>query len=156
MEEDDLCSLILWLSGSTRCVFRHISSEISRVQTPTNRHFLRLLKRAANMPENTSGPVIGALPPPPGVTPNFVDPPSIQGGIVAVVVVSLTVSTLCIVSRTAIGSANRFANSGWDDCECSLCTEDHFVLGPFWLFVAYVLRRYVFLCLGVWECYCLV
>ena len=66
---------------------------------------------------------MGALPPPPGVTPNFVDPPSIQGGVVAVLIVAITVSTLCVMARMAAKLANRFANAGWDDCKCLHRTE---------------------------------
>lgn len=84
------------------------------------------------MTEHTNGPMMGALPPPPVITPDFVDPPSIQGGIVAVLVVSLTVSTLCIGLRTATRLANRFANAGWDDCECFQLARACFVFShPF-------------------------
>ena len=60
---------------------------------------------------------MGALPPPPGITPNFADPPSLQGGVIAVLVVALTVTTLCIGLRVASRLADRFKNAGWDDCK---------------------------------------
>lgn len=72
------------------------------------------------MAEHTDVPMIGAFPPPPGITPNFVDPPSIQRGFVAVLVVTLTISTLCIVLRAATRFASRTINATWDDCEYSL------------------------------------
>ena len=110
------------------------------------------------MTEHIQGPIVGALPPPPGVTPNFVDPPSVQAGTVAVIVVSLTVSTLCVGSRAATGFVNRFANAGWDDCEQLYLAEHPFLLRPFWLCCAYILGRYIFLRLGrtrmllSWSC----
>ncbi len=60
---------------------------------------------------------MGALPPPPGVTPNFVDPPSARGAVVAVIIACLVISTLCIGLRVAAKASVRFGNAGWDDCE---------------------------------------
>ena len=68
------------------------------------------------MAEQTQA-TMGALPPPAGTVPNFVDPPSLQGGVIAVLVVALTVTTLCIGLRVASRLADRFTNAGWDDCK---------------------------------------
>ncbi len=59
--------------------------------------------------------MMGALPPPPGIIPNLVSPPSKRGGIFAVAAVSLSVSTVCIGLRIATRSTNRFGSTGWDD-----------------------------------------
>ena len=58
----------------------------------------------------------GGLPPPPGVVPNFINPPSEQP-------VIITVQVLCLVSSTAFVAARVYTKArilrtlGWDDCE---------------------------------------
>lgn len=68
-------------------------------------------------PTNTAAPqIFGALPPPPGVTPNFVDPYSISGYIIATSVACFGFSTLLVWARMY----TRFyitMSHGWDDCE---------------------------------------
>ena len=58
--------------------------------------------------------VTGALPPPPGVTPNFVDPPSQDAVIIAVHAVLLALATL-FVSMRGLLRAFVLRSFGWDD-----------------------------------------
>ena len=62
---------------------------------------------------------IGALPPPPGDSANFVDPPTRTKSTIALHTVYLTVVTFCVVLRIY---TRRFISHslGWDDCETSL------------------------------------
>ena len=58
--------------------------------------------------------IVGALPPPAGVTPNFVDPPSQDAVIIAVHTVFLTLSTLFVSMRVLL-RAYVLRSFGWDD-----------------------------------------
>ena len=60
--------------------------------------------------------VVGGLPPPPGVTPNFVNPYSIQRYIILTAVIGLILTTLCVCMRIYI-KARVVRSLGWDDCE---------------------------------------
>ena len=59
---------------------------------------------------------VGALPPPPGVTPNLVDPYSQTDLLVATIVVCLTIATPLLWARLY---TKFFVTRmpGWDDCE---------------------------------------
>lgn len=60
--------------------------------------------------------VIGALPPPPGVTPNFVNPYSIGEGLKAAGILFVILTTL----STAIRLHTKFwiiKTHGWEDCK---------------------------------------
>lgn len=61
--------------------------------------------------------VVGALPPPPGIVPNFVDPYSIADTAKAVSVLFVVLTTL----TTAIRLYTKFCifkAHGWADCMC--------------------------------------
>lgn len=62
---------------------------------------------AASASNQTYG---GAIPPPPGVTPNFIDPHKVTGGVVPVSAVFLTLSTIALGLRlyTKIGVLKMF------------------------------------------------
>ena len=47
----------------------------------------------------TQPEIVGALPPPPGITPNFVNPYSAQTAIIAVLVACLVITTVLVASR---------------------------------------------------------
>ena len=59
---------------------------------------------------------IGALPPPPGVNADFVDPPNQTGSTTALHANCLTLITFCVVIRIY---TRHFINHklGWDDCK---------------------------------------
>lgn len=59
---------------------------------------------------------MAGLSPPAGVTPNFVDPYSYQGAIIATLVVCLVSTTPAIMARVYT-KALAMRSSGWDDCE---------------------------------------
>ena len=62
-------------------------------------------------------PVMGALPPPSGVTPNFVDP-SQQIGVIIVPIISIITCTLFVglrlFTRLTVGGLK---STRWDDCK---------------------------------------
>lgn len=64
----------------------------------------------------SSSPPLGGLPPPPGVTPNFVDPPSRQGQIIAAVGICLAFTTLLVCVRLYTVFC-IIKSHGWADCE---------------------------------------
>lgn len=69
---------------------------------------------------NSSQPgVVGGLQPPPGVIPNFVDPWSFGGTIMALSVVGVVTATITTFLRmyTRVFIAK---NQGWDDCKSRL------------------------------------
>ena len=65
---------------------------------------------------NASGPLIlGALPPPEGVTPNFVNPYSIQPALIGTLVAALSVSTIFVFLRMYTKLFIR-KSTGLEDC----------------------------------------
>lgn len=67
--------------------------------------------------QTSSTAQIGGLPPPPGVTPNFVNPENHTAQGHAVFIMCLVLSTIFVVLRTY----TRFIllkSHGWEDCEC--------------------------------------
>ena len=60
--------------------------------------------------------IVGGLQPPPGITPNFVNPRSIEGTIAALVVVCVVTTTISTLLRmyTRVFIAK---NHGMDDCK---------------------------------------
>jgi hypothetical protein len=68
--------------------------------------------------------LIGVIPPPSGVTPNFVDPPSLKNRIVITSIVCSIISAVFVTLRLyATGIIIR--TMGMDDCESSyLITSD--------------------------------
>jgi len=62
-----------------------------------------------------------AIPPPPGVVSNFVDPPSQASWDAVTQAVCLTLATFLVAMRlyTKFGVLK---NAGWDDCEISCST----------------------------------
>lgn len=61
-------------------------------------------------------PGIGAAPPPPGVTPNFIDPYSIGEGLKAAGALFVVLTTL----STAVRLHTKFfiiKTHGWEDCK---------------------------------------
>ncbi len=58
------------------------------------------------------------LPPPPGVRPNFVDPPSYETAIIALESVFLTLTLVAVGVRIFVRSQVTKI-WGWDDCESS-------------------------------------
>ena len=60
-------------------------------------------------------PEIGALAPPSGVTPNFIDPYSIQNSLIAWSVVCLTLTSLTTAIRLYTKLYIVKAH-GWEDC----------------------------------------
>ena len=75
---------------------------------------------------NVTNPVMvpalmGALPPPPGVKPNFVDPENFHPAMIATIVFCLALTTLLTVARVY---TKLFISKthGWDDCKYGLST----------------------------------
>ena len=62
----------------------------------------------------TAGRVDGALPPPPGQTANFVNPPNHDAKMIALHTVCLTLITLFVVMRICV-RAWVICQLGWDD-----------------------------------------
>ena len=58
----------------------------------------------------------GAAPPPPGVVPNFVDPPNRNTEIIAVSSVCIAISTIFIAART-FTRLKFIKRHGWEDCK---------------------------------------
>lgn len=60
----------------------------------------------------------GGLPPPPGVTPNFTNPYSVQPTIIATLVICIVVPSIFVFLRvyTKLFLAKTH---GWEDCKCS-------------------------------------
>ncbi len=72
---------------------------------------------------NASDIPIGGLQPPPGVTPNFVDPYSIMSAALAVTIVFLVLTS----ATTAIRLYTKFyliKTHGWEDCELKWRRDD--------------------------------
>ena len=70
---------------------------------------------------------IGGLQPPPGVTPNFVDPYSIMSAALVVIIVFLILTS----ATTAIRLYTKFClikTHGWEDCELKWLGDDYFML----------------------------
>lgn len=68
------------------------------------------------MSATSTPPLMGALPPPPGITPNFIDPYSIEEGLKAVLILLVVLTTL----STAIRLHTKFLiikTHGWEDCK---------------------------------------
>ncbi len=65
---------------------------------------------------HASPDIIGSLPPPPGVIPNFIDPPKTQAGIIVVVAVGLLLTTVCVCIRvwTKVRITKKVE---WEDCK---------------------------------------
>lgn len=62
------------------------------------------------------GRTVGAMPPPPGVTPNFDDPESIAHRVVAISVLGAAIAIpVCLLRLYTKRRILR--NFGWDDCE---------------------------------------
>ena len=59
---------------------------------------------------------IGIIPPPDGVTPNFIDPEYSSGGIVPICAVFLTLSTIFLVLRVYT-KAHIIKIFGLEDCQ---------------------------------------
>lgn len=59
----------------------------------------------------------GALPPPPGIEPNFVDPPSQLHGNIALHTVFLSVATLAVAMRLFTRLYMLRTRLGIDDCK---------------------------------------
>jgi hypothetical protein len=66
--------------------------------------------------------IIGAMPPPQGVTGNFVDPPSRAHVLIIVTIVFATLSTLFTALRfyTALSITHHVQK---DDCELYVCSQ---------------------------------
>lgn len=64
----------------------------------------------------SSAAQIGGLPPPPGVTPNFVNPESARGQAHVVFIMCLVFSTL-FVSLRMYTRLILIKSHGWEDCE---------------------------------------
>ncbi len=58
---------------------------------------------------------IGALPPPPGITPNFTNPYSIAEGLIAVGILCLTLTSLTTAMRIYT-KLYIIKVHGWEDC----------------------------------------
>ncbi|EGE08775.1 hypothetical protein TEQG_08818 [Trichophyton equinum CBS 127.97] len=59
---------------------------------------------------------LGAIPPPPGVTPNIIDPPSQLSGNIALHTVCLTLATAAVAMRVYTRTVVTRTNMGADDC----------------------------------------
>lgn len=69
-----------------------------------------------SLPPNADLSKIPAMKPPPGVTPNFINPPSIGNTIIVVNVVFLTLMLGFVILRIYTkGVLTR--SLGWDDCK---------------------------------------
>ncbi|KAF2234992.1 hypothetical protein EV356DRAFT_532274 [Viridothelium virens] len=75
----------------------------------------------------TANRIVGALPPPPGVTPNFVNPPNHDANTIALHTVCLTLITFFVGMRVGV-RAFVLRQVGWDD---------GFILGAWALSVAF-------------------
>ena len=64
---------------------------------------------------SVSNAEIGALPPPSGVTPNFINPHSIQTSLLASMVLCLTLTTLTTAIRLYT-KLTIIKTHGWADC----------------------------------------
>ena len=75
------------------------------------------------VPREAQLEMLGALPPPPGITPNFVNPPSTQTTIIAIMVACLVVTTVCVALRlyTKLYVLQKL---GWEDRTWELSFED--------------------------------
>ena len=58
----------------------------------------------------------GAMQPPPGVQPNFVNPPNRNAEIIAITTIALIFSTAFVAARTYTRIAVLKCH-GWEDCE---------------------------------------
>ena len=68
-----------------------------------------------SLANSTHPQIIGGLPPPPGVVPNFIDPYSLRGIIIAITAVEMTVTT----TVTALRMYTKLfilKSHGWEDC----------------------------------------
>lgn len=65
---------------------------------------------------HASPDIIGGLPPPPGVIPNFIDPPKNQVGVIVVGILGLLLTTVCVWVRvwTKFRITKRIE---WEDCK---------------------------------------
>jgi hypothetical protein len=69
---------------------------------------------------------VGVIPPPPGVTPNYINPPSLQHVILITNVIFSFVSALFVTLRLyTIGFITR--SVGIDDCKCIDLGQDNCV-----------------------------
>lgn len=59
---------------------------------------------------------LGAIPPPPGVTPNIIDPPSQRSGNIALHTVCLTLATAAVAMRVYTRTIVTRTKMGADDC----------------------------------------
>lgn len=63
------------------------------------------------------GENVGVIPPPPGVSPNFIDPPSLQHVVLITNIIFIFVSALFVTLRLyTTGIITR--SVGIDDCKC--------------------------------------
>ena len=60
---------------------------------------------------------IGALPPPPGIEPNFIDPPSQQNGNIALHTVLLSLATIFVSIRIYTRIWITKLDLGVEDCQ---------------------------------------
>jgi len=58
-----------------------------------------------------------AMSPPPGVTPNFIDPPSRAGDLLVLNCVFLPIMLVAVTMRMTVKGI-FVRNLGWDDCSC--------------------------------------
>ena len=68
----------------------------------------------AKIRELLNGP---GLKPPPGVKPNFVDPPNQRESLLAVVSLCLIIATFCVIAR-AYTRFRLIRDYGWEDYSC--------------------------------------
>jgi len=57
----------------------------------------------------------GLLPPPPGVTPNFVDPDSQSGLLIVASIICPILAAIFVAARCASKALSK--SWGWDDCQ---------------------------------------
>ena len=62
---------------------------------------------------------LGALPPPPGVEPNFINPSDQYAGNIALHATCLTLVTLLVAMRLYTRIRITKANLGVEDCQCT-------------------------------------
>lgn len=65
---------------------------------------------------SSAPPQMGALPPPPGVTPNFIDPYSIGDGLKAAGILFVVLTTLSTALRLYT-KLLIIKTHGWEDCK---------------------------------------
>lgn len=101
-----------------RPIFYHIFHVVPKeINKSSNNYPLDFLYISRVMSSSSvAPPMIGALPPPPGVTPNFMNPYSIGDGLKAAGILFVVLTTL----STAIRLYTKFLiikTHGWEDCK---------------------------------------